>query len=51
MKFVRVIDVDGKLQIGVQDKEVENLYDMFHTRKSLFRRAYQHKTSNIIEKM
>ncbi|WAR11718.1 SAMH1-like protein [Mya arenaria] len=31
--------------------EVGNLYDMFHTRQTLHRRAYQHKTTNIIEKM
>ncbi|XP_022803920.1 deoxynucleoside triphosphate triphosphohydrolase SAMHD1-like, partial [Stylophora pistillata] len=51
MKFARVIEVNGKLQICVRDKEVGNVYDMFHTRNSLFRRAYQHKTSNIIERM
>lgn len=51
MKFARVINVDGKPQICVRDKEAENLYDMFHTRRSLHQRAYQHKTSNIIEKM
>ncbi|KAJ7374853.1 SAM domain and HD [Desmophyllum pertusum] len=51
MKFARVINVKGKLQICVRDKEAGNIYDMFHTRNSLFRRAYQHKTSNIIERM
>ena len=51
MKFARVIRVEGKLQICVRDKEANNVYDMFHTRVSLFRRAYQHKTSNIIETM
>ena len=51
MKFVRVIEVEGKRQICVRDKEVGNLYDMFHTRVNLFRRAYQHKTSNAIEHM
>ncbi|XP_044175514.1 deoxynucleoside triphosphate triphosphohydrolase SAMHD1-like [Acropora millepora] len=51
MKFARVINVDGKPQICVRDKEAENLYDMFHTRRSLHQRAYQHKTKNIIEKM
>jgi len=51
MKFARVIDVKGNPQICVRDKEAGNIYDMFHTRNSLFRRAYQHKTSNIIERM
>ncbi|WAR11716.1 SAMH1-like protein [Mya arenaria] len=32
-------------------KEVGNLYDMFHTRRTLHSRAYQHKTTKIIEKM
>ncbi|XP_051516375.1 deoxynucleoside triphosphate triphosphohydrolase SAMHD1 isoform X4 [Myxocyprinus asiaticus] len=32
-------------------KEVGNLYDMFHTRNCLHRRAYQHKVGNIIEIM
>ncbi|XP_024598912.1 deoxynucleoside triphosphate triphosphohydrolase SAMHD1 isoform X6 [Neophocaena asiaeorientalis asiaeorientalis] len=31
--------------------EVGNLYDMFHTRNSLHRRAYQHKVGNIIDTM
>lgn len=51
LKFARIIDVKGNLQICVRDKEAGNIYDMFHTRNSLFRRAYQHKTSNIIERM
>lgn len=32
-------------------QEVGNLYDMFHTRNCLHRRAYQHKVGNIIEIM
>ena len=51
MKFARVIKVEGNLQICVRDKEAGNIYDIFQTRNSLFRRAYQHKTSNIIERM
>jgi HD superfamily phosphohydrolase len=51
MKFARVIQVEGKWQICTRDKEVSNLYEMFHTRSTLHRRAYQHKTSNIIELM
>ncbi|XP_033626546.1 deoxynucleoside triphosphate triphosphohydrolase SAMHD1-like [Asterias rubens] len=51
MKFSRVIEVDGKKQICARDKEVGNLYDMFHTRNSLHRRAYQHKVTKIIETM
>ncbi|CAJ1085055.1 deoxynucleoside triphosphate triphosphohydrolase SAMHD1 [Xyrichtys novacula] len=51
MKFARVCDVDGQKQICTRDKEVGNLYDMFHTRNCLHRRAYQHKVGNIIETM
>ncbi|XP_070825444.1 deoxynucleoside triphosphate triphosphohydrolase SAMHD1-like [Chaetodon trifascialis] len=51
LKFARVCEADGQKQICVRDKEVGNLYDMFHTRNSLHRRAYQHKVGNIIETM
>ncbi|XP_030623579.1 deoxynucleoside triphosphate triphosphohydrolase SAMHD1-like [Chanos chanos] len=51
LKFARVCDVDGKKYICTRDKEVGNLYDMFHTRNCLHRRAYQHKVGNIIETM
>lgn len=32
-------------------QEVNNLYDMFHMRNCLHRRAYQHPVGNIIESM
>lgn len=51
MKYARVLKVDGDLQICSRDKEVGNLYDMFHTRNTLHRRAYQHSVGNIIETM
>lgn len=51
MKFARVCEVDGQKNICTRDKEVGNLYDMFHTRNCLHRRAYQHKVGNIIETM
>jgi len=37
--------VDNRVQ------EAGNLYDMFYTRTVLHRRAYQHKTTIIIEHM
>ncbi|XP_076875021.1 deoxynucleoside triphosphate triphosphohydrolase SAMHD1 isoform X2 [Brachyhypopomus gauderio] len=49
--FARVCEVKGKKHICTRDKEVGNLYDMFHTRNCLHRRAYQHKVGNIIEAM
>jgi len=52
MKFSRVIKEKGDLmQICCREKEVGNIYDMFHTRSVLHRRAYQHKTCRIIEYM
>ncbi|XP_023580596.1 deoxynucleoside triphosphate triphosphohydrolase SAMHD1 isoform X2 [Trichechus manatus latirostris] len=51
IKFARVCEVDNKKHICTREKEVGNLYDMFHTRNCLHRRAYQHKVGNIIETM
>ncbi|XP_019510713.1 PREDICTED: deoxynucleoside triphosphate triphosphohydrolase SAMHD1 [Hipposideros armiger] len=47
--FARVCKVDKMLHICTRDKEVGNLYDMFHTRNCLYRRAYQHRVGNIID--
>ncbi|KAI4892675.1 hypothetical protein NFI96_028024, partial [Prochilodus magdalenae] len=51
LKFARVCEVKGKKHICTRDKEVGDLYDMFHTRNCLHRRAYQHKVGNITEVM
>uniref|UniRef100_A0A3B5QR83 Deoxynucleoside triphosphate triphosphohydrolase SAMHD1-like n=1 Tax=Xiphophorus maculatus TaxID=8083 RepID=A0A3B5QR83_XIPMA len=51
IKFARVCKVGGMMQICYRDKEVFNLYNMFYTRFSLHKRAYQHKVSNSIEWM
>jgi len=51
IKFARVIDVDGQKQLCTRDKEVSNLYDLFSTRHSLHRRAYQHKVVKLIDHM
>ncbi|KAK1898480.1 Deoxynucleoside triphosphate triphosphohydrolase SAMHD1 [Dissostichus eleginoides] len=51
IKFARVCEVDGQKHICTRDKEVNNLYDLFHTRYSLHRRAYQHNVVKIIEYM
>uniref|UniRef100_A0A3P9DMV3 HD/PDEase domain-containing protein n=1 Tax=Maylandia zebra TaxID=106582 RepID=A0A3P9DMV3_9CICH len=47
--FARVCNVDGQLHICSRDKEMANLYDMFHTRNSLHRRAYQHRVKMAVE--
>ncbi|XP_072305908.1 deoxynucleoside triphosphate triphosphohydrolase SAMHD1-like [Eucyclogobius newberryi] len=49
--FARVIEEGNEWQICTRDKEVENIYEMFHTRASLHRKAYQHKTNQIIQVM
>uniref|UniRef100_A0A3B4EVT3 HD/PDEase domain-containing protein n=1 Tax=Pundamilia nyererei TaxID=303518 RepID=A0A3B4EVT3_9CICH len=49
--FARVCNVDGQLHICSRDKEIANLYDMFHTRNSLHRRAYQHRVKMAVEIM
>ncbi|EHB05439.1 SAM domain and HD domain-containing protein 1 [Heterocephalus glaber] len=51
LKFARVCEVDNRKHICTREKEVGNLYDMFHTRNCLHRRAYQHKVGNIIDTM
>ena len=48
---IRIIPVDGQLQICVRDKEYLNLYEMFHMRWSLHHRVYQHRTTKIVEAM
>ncbi|XP_063321089.1 deoxynucleoside triphosphate triphosphohydrolase SAMHD1-like [Pelmatolapia mariae] len=49
--FARVCDVNGRKHICSRDKEVANLYDMFHTRISLHRRAYKHRVTQSVEIM
>lgn len=51
MKYARVVEVDGEKQICFRDKEVDNLYEMFHTRIKLYRQAYEHCVGNRIEIM
>ena len=51
MKFMRVIQVEGKRQICLRDKELNTVYEMFATRAKLFRSAYLHKTVQAIQFM
>ena len=52
MKFLKVLTVEGEFpQICARDKECINLYEMFHTRSVLHKRAYQHRVSTAIETM
>nr|XP_039262716.1 deoxynucleoside triphosphate triphosphohydrolase SAMHD1-like [Styela clava] len=53
LQFMRVLPVgqDEEKHICVHEKECFNLYEMFHTRCSLHRRAYQHRAGNAIDHM
>ncbi|XP_056461096.1 deoxynucleoside triphosphate triphosphohydrolase SAMHD1-like [Gadus chalcogrammus] len=58
IKFARVCKVEKEKdaekkekQICTREQEVGNLYDFFHTRNCLHRRAYQHKVKNSVEVM
>ncbi|XP_039540206.1 deoxynucleoside triphosphate triphosphohydrolase SAMHD1-like [Pimephales promelas] len=53
LKFARVckIKINKRNHICFRDKEADNVYDMFRTRYTLHRQAYQHKICNIIEEM
>ncbi|CAC5410617.1 SAMHD1 [Mytilus coruscus] len=44
-------DNPDETTIAVRDKEEYNLYELFHTRIGLFRRAYYHKVNKAIELM
>ncbi|XP_059178799.1 deoxynucleoside triphosphate triphosphohydrolase SAMHD1-like isoform X2 [Physella acuta] len=51
MKFARAIQVDGDWQICIRDKEIASLYNMFYTRYTLHKIAYQHRVNCAIETM
>ncbi|XP_076110375.1 deoxynucleoside triphosphate triphosphohydrolase SAMHD1-like isoform X1 [Mytilus galloprovincialis] len=44
-------DKSEETTIAVRDKEEHNLYELFHTRIGLFRRAYYHKVTKAVELM
>ena len=48
---IRVLGVGGQLQVCVRDKEVVNLYEIFHVRWKLHYSVYQHKTTKVLEDM
>ncbi len=51
MKFSAVYEVNGELRICYNKKEAWNVYELFHTRFTLHRRAYQHRVSMLVEHM
>lgn len=42
---------DGLNQICISEKEVKNIYEMYHVREYLTRRAYKHETASSINQM
>ena len=55
MRFARIItdseDTHGRTQIAYHEKESWNIYELFHTRFNLHKRAYQHRVVHAVEKM
>ncbi|XP_013073388.2 deoxynucleoside triphosphate triphosphohydrolase SAMHD1-like [Biomphalaria glabrata] len=51
MKFARVIEMEGEMQICIRDKEISNLYNMFYTRYTVNKFAYCHRVTCGIELM
>ncbi|XP_046843284.1 deoxynucleoside triphosphate triphosphohydrolase SAMHD1-like [Xenia sp. Carnegie-2017] len=50
-KNVRIMSIDEELHICVRDKEVFNLYELFHTRWSIHHKVCCHKTQAPIHDM
>lgn len=46
-----VVTVDGISRIAARDKDITQLYEMFHVRSNLHRQAYQHRVNLAIEAM
>ena len=51
IRNVVVRECDGRLQMCWPQKELEGIIEIFHTRDSLHRRVYQHRTNTSIESM
>ncbi|KAK2909491.1 hypothetical protein Q8A67_005328 [Cirrhinus molitorella] len=49
LKSARVCNVNGRKHICFRDKMANDIYDMFHTRYTLYHQAYKHKIVTIIE--
>lgn len=53
MKFARVLvdKTTGESQIAYHEKEAWNIFELFHTRYNLHKRAYQHRVARAVEAM
>eukprot|EP00939_MAST-03C_sp_MAST-3C-sp1_P002569 g2569.t1 len=53
MKFARVLvdESNGESQIAYHEKEAWNIFELFHTRYNLHKRAYQHRVGRAVEAM
>ena len=52
-RVMMIVDDKGKQRssICIRDKAVHDLYELFHTRNNLYRRAYFHKVTKAVEYM
>ncbi|KAJ8361316.1 hypothetical protein SKAU_G00178410 [Synaphobranchus kaupii] len=50
-KFARVCLCEEEMQICMRDKEVGNMYELYHTRNNIHWKACQHKVSSAIDTM
>ena len=51
IRTARVRELHGALHVCFPEKEAWNVYEMFHTRYNLHRRAYQHRVAGVCSHM
>ena len=51
IQTARVHEFDGQRRICFPEKEAWNVYELFHTRHSLHKRAYQHRVACVCARM
>ncbi len=51
IRTARVRELDGVMQVCFPEKEAWNVYELFHTRYNLHRRAYQHRVACVCAHM
>jgi HD superfamily phosphohydrolase len=51
LRFARVAMFEGQLHVCFHEKEAWQLYELFHSRYTLHKRAYQHRVAKVVELM
>ena len=51
IRTARVRELDGALNVCFPEKEAWNVYELFHTRYNLHKRAYQHRVARVCTHM